>query len=227
MRLALLFALLLAAVPVAAQQIYRWVDATGTTHYSQDPPPAGVKAVPVPIRAEEGPPAPDTQDCYTVRCQGERMEQRIARRQESEARAAAERAAAAPKTVHGLTFSKYISIQRGMSEGELLGLAGEPDLNGHRRRGHHGADDGAGRPQPSGPRACGVFAENLYLPSDLGRSIHHYHFAGRRAGVGDRAHPEILSGNPLPRLTGTGAAATLTAPASPGRERPVRPAPKE
>jgi hypothetical protein len=129
MRLALWFALLLAAVPVAAQQIYRWVDATGTTHYSQDPPPAGVKSVPVPIRAEEGPPAPDTQDCYTVRCQGERMEQRIARRQESEARAAAERAAAAPKTVHGLTFSKYISIQRGMSEGELLGLAGEPDLN--------------------------------------------------------------------------------------------------
>jgi len=64
-----------------------------------------------------------------VRCQGERMEERIARRQESEARAAAERAAAAPKTVHGLTFSKYISIQRGMSEGELLGLAGEPDLN--------------------------------------------------------------------------------------------------
>lgn len=129
MRLALWFALLLAAVPVAAQQIYRWVDATGTTNYSQDPPPAGVKAVPVPIRAEEGPPAPDTQDCYTVRCQGERMEQRIARRQESEARAAAERAAAAPKAVHGLTFSKYISIQRGMSEGELLGLAGEPDLN--------------------------------------------------------------------------------------------------
>jgi hypothetical protein len=128
MRRALLFALLLAAVPVAAQQIYRWVDAKGTTNYSQDPPPAGVKAVPVPIRAEEGPPAPDTQDCYTVRCQGERMEQRIARRQESEARAAAERAAAAPKTVHGLTFSKYISIQRGMSEGELLGLAGEPDL---------------------------------------------------------------------------------------------------
>lgn len=128
MRLPLLLALLLAAAPVAAQQIYRWVDAKGTTHYSQDPPPAGVKAVPIDIRAEQGPPAPDTQDCYTVRCQGERLEQRIARRDELDARLAAERAAAAPKTVHGLTFSKYISIQRGMSEGELLGLAGEPDL---------------------------------------------------------------------------------------------------
>jgi Domain of unknown function (DUF4124) len=128
MRLPLFLAVLLIAAPVAAQQIYRWIDEKGTTHYSQDPPPAGVKAVPVPIRAEEGPPAPDTQDCYTVRCQGERLEQRIARRDELDARLAAERAAAAPKTVHGLTFSKYISIQRGMSEGELLGLAGEPDL---------------------------------------------------------------------------------------------------
>ena len=128
MRLLLLLALLLAAAPVAAQQIYRWVDAKGTTHYSQDPPPAGVKAVPVPIRAEEGPPAPDTQDCYTVRCQGERMEQRIARRDELDARLAAERAAAAPKPARGLAFSKYISIQRGMSEGEMLGIAGEPDL---------------------------------------------------------------------------------------------------
>jgi hypothetical protein len=128
MRLPLLLALLFAAVPVAAQQIYRWVDAKGTTHYSQETPPAGVKAVPVDIRAEEGPPAPDTKDCYTVRCQGERLEQRLARREESEARFAAERAAAAPKPARGLTFSKYISIQRGMSEGEMFGIAGEPDL---------------------------------------------------------------------------------------------------
>ena len=128
MRLPLLIALLLAATPAVAQQIYRWVDAKGTTHYSQDPPPAGVKAVPVDIRAEQGPAAPDTQDCYTLRCQGERMEQRIARRDELEARLAAERAAAAPKPVRGLPFARYISIQRGMSEGEMLGIAGEPDL---------------------------------------------------------------------------------------------------
>jgi hypothetical protein len=128
MRLPMLFALLFAAVPVAAQQIYRWVDAKGTTHYSQDQPPAGVKAVPIGIRAEEGPAAPDTLDCYTVRCQGERLEQRLARREESEARLAAERAAAATKPARGLAFSRYISIQRGMSEGEMLGIAGEPDL---------------------------------------------------------------------------------------------------
>ena len=128
MRLPLLIALLVAAAPAAAQQIYRWVDAKGTTHYSQDPPPPGVKAIQVPIRVEEGPPSPDTQECYTLRCQGERMEQRLARREELDARLAAERAAAAPKAVRGLSFSNYISIRRGMSEGEMLGIAGEPDL---------------------------------------------------------------------------------------------------
>ncbi len=43
-------------------------------------------------------------------------------------RIAAERAAAAPKPARGLEFRKYISIQRGITEGELLGIADEPDL---------------------------------------------------------------------------------------------------
>ena len=128
MRPGLLLALLLAATPVAAQQIYRWVDAKGTTHYSQHAPPAGVKAVPTDIRVDAASPAPDAKECYTVRCQGERLEQRLARREELDMRLAAERAAAAPKPARGLTFSKYISIQRGMGEGEVLGIAGEPDL---------------------------------------------------------------------------------------------------
>jgi len=33
-----------------------------------------------------------------------------------------------PPPVRGLDFRKYVSIQRGMSEGELLGIAGEADL---------------------------------------------------------------------------------------------------
>jgi hypothetical protein len=56
------------------------------------------------------------------------MEERIRHRDEADARAVAERAANAPKPVRGLEFRKYISIHRGMSEGELLSVAGEPDF---------------------------------------------------------------------------------------------------
>jgi hypothetical protein len=119
---------LVAAPLLANAEVYRWVDAKGTVNYSNEPPPAGVKSSKVNIDAQAGPPAPDTAECYTVRCQGERLEQRLARREEAEARYAAQRAAAMPKPARGLQFSKYISIQRGMSEGELLGIAGEPDF---------------------------------------------------------------------------------------------------
>ena len=132
MRFAVALLLLVTGFPADAQ-VYRWVDGKGTVHYSDTAPPAGVKATVVDIDAKAGPPAPDAQDCYTVRCQGERMEQRLARREELEARFAAERAAAAPKPPRGLEFRKYISIRRGMTEGELLGIAGVPDLRTHDR----------------------------------------------------------------------------------------------
>jgi hypothetical protein len=120
--------LLLFLSGVADAQVYRWLDAKGTVHYSNAVPPAGVKATTVDIDAKPGVPAPESSECYTVRCQGERMEQRLARREVLEAQDAARRAAAAPKVFRGLDFRKYISIQRGMTEGELLGIAGEPDL---------------------------------------------------------------------------------------------------
>jgi len=126
MRLLLLFFLLCSAA--AHAQVYRWVDAKGTVHYSNSPPPVGVKATKLDIDTQPGAPAADSKECYTVRCQGERMEERIRRRDEADARAAVERAANAPKPVRGLDFRKYISIQRGMSEGELLSVAGEPDF---------------------------------------------------------------------------------------------------
>jgi len=116
-----------AAGPAAAQ-VYRWVDDNGTVHYSQSAPPPGVKAKLLDIEVKEGPPSPDSKDCYTVRCQGERMEERIARREAQDAKLAADRAANAPRPVRGLEFRKYISIERGMSEGELLNIAGEPDF---------------------------------------------------------------------------------------------------
>ena len=112
----------------AAAQVYRWVDKSGTVHYSNEQPPADVKATQLPIDAKAGPPSADSQECYSVRCQGERMEERIARRDAADARASAERAAATPPRPRGLEFRKYISIQRGMSEGEFLAIAGAPDV---------------------------------------------------------------------------------------------------
>jgi Domain of unknown function (DUF4124) len=120
--------LLLVTCLLAQAQVYRWVDEKGTVHYSNAMPPAGTKAVTVDIDAKPGAPPAESAECYTVRCQGERLEQRLARREETEARLAAERAKNTPPPPRGLTFSRYISIQRGMSTGEVLGIAGDPDL---------------------------------------------------------------------------------------------------
>jgi len=119
--------LLLVSLP-AMGQVYRWVDEKGTVHYSNAPPPAGVKATVIDKEAKAGPPSPESRECYTVRCQGERMEQRLARREALETRLAAERAAVTPKPPRGLDFRAYISLRRGMSEGEMLTYAGAPDL---------------------------------------------------------------------------------------------------
>lgn len=119
--------LVLAAAPALAQ-VYRWVDEKGTVHYSNSTPPAGAKAKVVDLDAKSGPPSPESAECYTLRCQGERMEQRLARREELETRLAAERAAAAPPPPRGLDFRSYISLYRGMSEGELITIAGAPDM---------------------------------------------------------------------------------------------------
>jgi hypothetical protein len=127
MRLAALL-FLFVTCSFAQAQVYRWVDEKGTVHYSNAAPPAGVKAATVDIDATPGAPPAESAECYTVRCQGERLEQRLARREETEARLAAERAKITPKPPRGLQFSRYISIQRGMAEGEVLGIAGEPDL---------------------------------------------------------------------------------------------------
>jgi hypothetical protein len=127
MRAVLLAVLVLASAPAAAQ-IYRWVDQNGNVTYSNMKPPKNVPAVVVDPSSREAAPGPESTECYTLRCQGERMEERQRRRDDADARAAAERVAAAPKQYRGLEFRKYISLQKGMTEGELLGIAGEPDM---------------------------------------------------------------------------------------------------
>ena len=128
MRPILAASLLALAVPAMAADIYRWVDEKGTVHYSNGSPPAGVKTTKVDVEAEPRAPVTDNGECYTVRCQGERLEQRLAMREQIEARLAAERAAATPRPAKGLDFRKYVAIYRGMSEGEFITVAGEPDL---------------------------------------------------------------------------------------------------
>lgn len=123
----LALALLLAA-SAAHAQIYRWVDQNGRVQYSTEKPPKGVQATVVDPDAKAGPPAAESTECHTVRCQGEAMEARQRERDAQEAKAAAARAAAAPKQPRGLDFRDYVRIQRGMSEGELLGIAGPADL---------------------------------------------------------------------------------------------------
>ncbi|HEX6415394.1 MAG TPA: DUF4124 domain-containing protein [Burkholderiales bacterium] len=123
--------LLVGAATSASAQVYRWVDEKGRVNYSNATPPAGAKATIVDAQAKPGPPAPDTQDCYTLRCQGERLEQRLARREQLESRAYAERIAATPRPPRGLEFRKYMWLERGMSEGEFLTIAGAPDILTH------------------------------------------------------------------------------------------------
>ncbi|HUK05757.1 MAG TPA: DUF4124 domain-containing protein [Burkholderiales bacterium] len=124
----LLLAVLLCAAGASQAQIYRWVDQNGRVQYSNGKPPEGVQATVVDPDAKAGPPAADSAECHTVRCQGEALEARQRQRDAEEAELAAERAASAPKPAHGLDFRNYVRIQRGMSEGELLGIAGTPDF---------------------------------------------------------------------------------------------------
>src|SRR5258705_12758765 len=116
--------ILFLALPAAAD-VYRWVDEKGTVHYSNEAPPKGVKATKVDIEAEPRSPVTEGAECYTVRCQGERLEQRLARREQIEARDAAERAAVTPRPPKGLDFRKYVAIHRGMSEGDVITIAGQ------------------------------------------------------------------------------------------------------
>ncbi|HEX2197413.1 MAG TPA: DUF4124 domain-containing protein [Burkholderiales bacterium] len=117
MRHTLLLVLLLAAWQASAQ-VYRWVDAHGTVNYSNAVPPAAMQATTLAINAQPGPPG---------------AEQPIVRPELAQAEPGAERAMPSPPPVRGLDFRKYVSLARGMSEGELLAIAGEPDLRRRER----------------------------------------------------------------------------------------------
>ena len=93
----ILFTCLLAIAGSASAQIYRWVDSQGRVNFSISAPPPGVRSTVVDANAKEAPPAPESTECYTIRCQGERMEERQRKREAEDAKAAAERAAVEPR----------------------------------------------------------------------------------------------------------------------------------
>jgi Domain of unknown function (DUF4124) len=127
---AMLAILIWAVAGAASAEVYRWVDESGRTHYSDAVPPEHAKPTLVGADARGGfvSSMPLSYECHSLRCQGERLEQRLARREAAESADAAARAAAAPAQTRGLDFRKYVALREGMSEGELLGVAGEPDL---------------------------------------------------------------------------------------------------
>jgi hypothetical protein len=123
------------AVGAAQAEVYRWVDESGRVHYSNAVPPESAKPSLVGVNARGGfvSSLPLSNECHSLRCQGERLEPSLARREAAEAQDAALRAAAAPPKPRGLDFRSYVSLYSGMSEGELLGIAGAPDLLRHNR----------------------------------------------------------------------------------------------
>ena len=119
MRIALLLLVLLgAALALPAQaQVYRWVDDAGKVQYSSALPPPGANARVVGAIANGG---------FLSALAADLPREAIAAR--------AEPAPPAPPTQpRGLDFRNYVSLQRGMSEGELLVIAGAPDLHSRDR----------------------------------------------------------------------------------------------
>ncbi len=105
-----------ALLPAAGHaEVYRWTDEQGRTHYSDAVPAERGKPVLLGASARGGfvSSAPLSSECHSPRCQGERLEPQ---------------AAAAPPQPRGLDFRQYLALRNGMSEGELLGVAGQPDL---------------------------------------------------------------------------------------------------
>ena len=105
-RVILIFALLCAALPAAAD-VYKWVDSEGKIHYSDTPPAKGAaKTVDLPKVIVESKPAENPV-----------VEQKPGAEPAQVAVAAQAPAAPAPQ------------VSRGMSEGELMQRAGPPDFD--------------------------------------------------------------------------------------------------
>ena len=108
---AVLFLLVLLALPAQAQ-VYRWIDESGKVQYSNAVPPPRANAKVIGATANGG------------------FLSAVAVERPAEILAASVQPTAPPSAEpRGLDFRKYVSLQRGMSEGELFVIAGAPDLH--------------------------------------------------------------------------------------------------
>jgi hypothetical protein len=108
---AVLFLLVLLALPAQAQ-VYRWIDESGKVQYSNAVPPPRANAKVIGATANGG------------------LLSAVAVERPAEILAASVQPTAPPSAEpRGLDFRKYVSVQRGMSEGELFVIAGAPDLH--------------------------------------------------------------------------------------------------
>jgi hypothetical protein len=132
MRFALFLVLAASALPAGAD-IYRWVDENGTVNYSNSVPHEKAKASTVSVaEARGGFVSSDPLPC-SARCQGERLAPQLARREAAAAEQYAQRVELMPTPARGLDFRRFVSLREGMSEGELLAIAGSPDMQRRER----------------------------------------------------------------------------------------------
>jgi hypothetical protein len=132
MRLAIFLALL-AAAPLSQADVYRWVDEYGTVNYSSSVPPEKTNASTVGFADAKGGFVSSSPLPCSTRCQGERMQPQFARRELASAQEYAQRVELTPPPARGLDFRQFVSLREGMSEGELLTVAGSPDLQRRER----------------------------------------------------------------------------------------------
>jgi uncharacterized protein DUF4124 len=111
----------LAGASLAAETTYRWLDDGGRVVYGTKPP-AGRTATPV----DTTPSGPVDQASPAPRAEPEKRRPDEARAQPAPAQVPIP----APRTdtpVRGMNFQTFVRLQRGMTEGELLVRAGQPD----------------------------------------------------------------------------------------------------
>jgi hypothetical protein len=116
---------------VAAAQFFKWVDKDGVTHYSTARPKNQS------FQLVDGSPTGyvevigDPKECYTVRCQYDRV--RAVWVQDQGLRLAMEQVAAAQrvgsKPARGMSLDTFRRLSVDISEGQVLSLAGVPDYD--------------------------------------------------------------------------------------------------
>jgi len=121
MRIILILIASLALAPAAIAEVYKWVDSNGKVHYG-DTPPANARATPVDMTSS----GPSRAGQVPATAAAEQASQPPAQ-PPIQISIAPETPAPQPAT-RGMDFGVYIMLRVGMSEGELLGIAGEPDL---------------------------------------------------------------------------------------------------